>query len=140
MAIIDKQLLIAAPIDSVWAALTDPAAIMGWMGEDSAVSVDLRVGGRYQFFGGTTTGAFTILNAPRSLAYTWRQAEWQADWRDSIVRWDLEPAGAGTRVHLTHDQFPNLDERDSHDEGWDVYWLDPMKDWLEGEQGEPSER
>ncbi len=43
----------------------------------------------------------------------------------------VEPVEVGTRVHLTHDRFPNVDERDSHDEGWDVYWLSPMKDWLE---------
>jgi hypothetical protein len=34
-------------------------------------------------------------------------------------------------VRLTHDKFPNTEERDSHDEGWDVYWLKPMKEWLE---------
>jgi uncharacterized protein YndB with AHSA1/START domain len=128
---IEKKVDIEAPIDAVWAALTDPAAIMAWMGEDSEVAVDLRVGGPYQFFYGATTGTFTTIEPPRALAYTWRQHEWPSDWADSVVRWELAPTGSGTHVHLTHDTFPNASERDGHDEGWDLYFLNPMKDWLE---------
>lgn len=133
MADIEKNVHIEAPVEAVWAALTEPAAIMGWMGEDSEVAVDLRVDGPYQFFYGATKGLFTEIAAPHTLAYTWRQDEWQSDWPDSVVRWELKPDGKGTRVHLTHDTFPNTSEREGHDEGWDLYWLNPMKDWLEAE-------
>jgi hypothetical protein len=27
--------------------------------------------------------------------------------------------------------IPNKEERDGHDEGWDIYFLKPMKEWLE---------
>ena len=131
MADIRKSLVIAAPIEKVWAALTDPPAIRGWMGEDSQVEVDLKVGGRYRLFGGDTSGQFTRVNPPDLLEYTWRQAEWKREWPDSVVRWALTRTGSDTQVRLTHGQFPNHDERDSHDEGWDIYWLEPMKDWLE---------
>jgi uncharacterized protein YndB with AHSA1/START domain len=131
MADIEKNVHIEAPIEAVWAALTEPDHIMAWMGEDSEVAVDLRVGGRYQFFYGATTGTFTLIEPPGRLAYTWRQTEWESHWPDSRVEWTLTADGAGTRVHLTHDHFPNAGERDGHDEGWDLYWLNPMKDWLE---------
>lgn len=128
---IRKSVRIAAPIEKVWAALTDPESIRGWMGLDSVVRVDLQVGGRYQLFGGETTGVFTQIQKPGVLEYTWRQGEWPAEWADSVVRWELASDGPGTRVTLAHDGFPNEAERDGHAEGWDLYWLGPMQDWLE---------
>ena len=44
MSDIEKSLTITAPLDRVWAALTDPVAIGEWMFDDT-VEVDLRVGG-----------------------------------------------------------------------------------------------
>lgn len=131
MTDIEKTLTIAAPVEKVWAALADPQAIRAWMGDDSTVEVDLKVGGRYRLFGGDTTGAFTEVAPFHTLEYTWRQGEWPADWPDSVVRWELAAAGNATKVRLTHRAFPNKQERDSHDEGWDIYWLGPMKEWLE---------
>ena len=134
MSDIEKNLQIAAPIEKVWAALTDPSAIGSWMGDES-VEVELSVGGRYALFDGETTGAFTRIEPPNVLEYTWRQGGWRKDWPDSLVRWELQSAGEGgqarTQARLTHSRFPNTEERDSHDEGWDVYWLEPMKEWLE---------
>ena len=128
---IEKNVTIAAPIEKVWAALTDPEAIAGWMG--GPVKVDLKVGGGYTLFEAATAGAFTEIKKPETLEYTWRQNEWKKEWPDSVVRWELAAAlgGAATRVRLTHNTFPNKEERDGHDEGWDMYWLEPMKAWLE---------
>jgi len=126
---VTKKLTIAAPIEKVWAALTSPKAIAGWMG--GPVIVNPRVGGKYALFGGETTGKFTQIEKPSTLEYTWRQANWPAEWADSRVHWELKPTKTGTQVKLTHDHFPNQDERDGHDEGWDTYWLAPMKEWLE---------
>ena len=131
---IEKNTHLAAPIDKVWAALTDPKAIKRWMGADSKVEVDLKVGGRYRMFGGDTSGTFTKIAAPNALEYTWRQAEWHKDWADSIVRWELRADDKETHVHLTHDQLPNAHERDGHDQGWDLYFLGPMKAWLEAKK------
>jgi uncharacterized protein YndB with AHSA1/START domain len=130
MSVIEKNLHIAAPIGKVWAALTDPQAIDRWM-YDNTVQVDLRVGGRYTLFGGETMGAFTLVEQPYVLEYSWRQNGWRKEWADSLVRWELKAGGEGTFVRLVHSQFPNEEERDSHDEGWDSYWLQPMAEWLE---------
>ncbi len=132
MSDIDKTVQIASPIEKVWAALTDPEVIGSWM-SDEDVKMDLRVGGRYSVFGGETTGAFTQIEKPDILEYTWRQIAWPKNWLDSVVRWELSRKGQGTQVHLTHSRLPNAEERTSHDEGWDLYWLEPMIDWLESE-------
>jgi len=130
MSLVEKNLTVAAPIEKVWAALTDPALITEWM-LDEDVRVDLRIGGQYRFFDGETSGQFTIIQAPTLLEYTWRQRSWPFEWADSRVRWELESEGSGTQIRLLHDNFPNEDERAGHDEGWDLYWLGPMCDWLE---------
>lgn len=125
-----KELTIEAPVGDVWGALTDPDIIGEWMG-DGGVEVDLRVGGAYSFFGGETTGIFRQIKVQKLLEYTWRQSSWESSWPDSLVRWELHPDGVQTKVRLTHSQFPNEDECDSHDAGWDLYWLAPMVDYLE---------
>ena len=130
MPSVRKSLTIAAPPAQVWAALTSPKAIAAWMG--GPVTSNPRAGGRLALFGGATTGRYTLVEKPARLEYTWRQAEWPAEWADSRVRWTLKATRAGTRVTLTHDRFPNEAERQGHSEGWDVYWLEPMRRWLEG--------
>jgi len=127
---IKKKLAFAAPIEKVWAALTGPKAIAAWMG--GPVTSNPRAGGRYAYFGGETTGRYTLVEKPTKLEYTWRQSGWPAEWADSRVRWTLKATKTGTVVTLIHDRFPNDDERDSHDEGWDTYWLEPMQAQLEG--------
>ncbi len=127
---IDKETVIKAPIDRVWAALTDPKSIGAWM-DDDGVKVALKVGGSYKFFGGVTTGKFTVVDEPFVLEYTWRQAEWDEGESDTLVRWDLRPEGKKTRLRLVHSGFDDRKGRDDHDEGWDVYFLDPMVEWLE---------
>ena len=129
---IDKEIVIKAPIEKVWAALTDPKSIGAWMDDDS-VKVALKVGGRYKLFGGVTTGKLTVVDEPFVLEYTWRQGEWEKGEPDTLVRWDLRPEGKKTRLRLVHSGFDDRRGRDDHDEGWDVYFLDPMKEWLESQ-------
>jgi len=129
---IDKELVIKAPVAKVWAALTDPETIGAWMGDDS-VKVSLKVGGKYALFDGVTTGKITAVERPSVLEYTWRQAEWEKSDPDTLVRWELKPEGKKTRLHLVHGQFADRGNRDDHEEGWDVYFLEPMKEWLEAQ-------
>ena len=132
MSEIEKSIQIAVPIEKVWAALTVPDVIGDWMSDD-AVNVDLKIGGRYAFFNGETTGKFVEIEKPVILEYTWRQNTWLNEWPDSVVRWEMRSVRSGTHIHLIHSKFPTKEEQDSHDEGWDLYWLEPMTDWLESE-------
>lgn len=127
---IKKKITLAVPVAKVWAALTAPKAISAWMG--GPVKSNPRVGGKFALFGGETTGRYTAVEKPNTLEYTWRQANWPATWPDSHVRWKFRVTKTGTQLTLTHDKFPNQDERDGHDGGGDEYWLGPMQAWLEG--------
>src|SRR4051812_48641083 len=97
-----KDVTLAAPIERVWTALTSVSSMQGWLGPDNKLSVDLKVGGKYAIFDGETTGTFTHIDKPHLLEYTWRQSNWDADWPDSIVRWELTQNSTGTDVHLSH--------------------------------------
>ncbi len=127
---IEKNVHIEAPIGRVWAALTDADAMSTWM-EDDTIQIDLRVGGRYTIFSGDTTGTFTEIEKPEILEYTWRQKEWPKGWADSLVRWELARDGQTTQIRLVHSKLPTDEERSAQDEGWMIYWLEPMTEWLE---------
>ena len=127
---IHKHLTINASPDWVWAALTDATTMSIWM-QSNTVAVDLRVGGSYSIFNGQITGKFIHINPYSLLEYSWRQENWQPNWEDSLVRWELHEEGKNTRLYLIHTRLPNTLERDSHEGGWEMYWLAPMKDWLE---------
>jgi uncharacterized protein YndB with AHSA1/START domain len=131
---VEKTILINAPVEQVWVALTDPSSLNAWMGADGVQHFGARPGDSFAVFGGETTGKITQVVAPNLLEYTWRQASWQSEWQDSLVRWDLLASGRATLLHLVHSGFPTEEERDGHDEGWDLYWLAPMQTWLEGER------
>lgn len=130
------------PLPAVWAALTDPAKFSVWM---PGCRIEPRVGGAVRYdFGeeGAATGDVTALREPddadptAELEHTWRWDGLPA----STVTWRLEPAGAGTRLVLTHGEVSRepatdfavgwhviLDSLDRHvsdqpaDDVWDAY-------------------
>jgi uncharacterized protein YndB with AHSA1/START domain len=86
------------PVGDVWQAISTPDGIRGWLG---ATQIDLKPGGgvRLQFdktAGNVVEGKVTEVDPPRVLEYTFGQD-------DSILRWELTPAGDGaTTLVLTH--------------------------------------
>lgn len=112
------EIQITAPPDRVFKALTDPKALMRWFNSPEAPvkfwEMDARPGGRYRY--ATEKGTIVVNNVsefechgeileidpPRLLVYSWI-ANWHDDKsRRTIVRWDLTPEAAGTRVKVTH--------------------------------------
>ena len=68
-----------------------------------------RVGHKFQFrakpqpgWNGITVCEVTEVKAPKRLAYTWNNTEGTLQ---TVVRWTLEPQGAGTKLVLEHDGF-----------------------------------
>jgi uncharacterized protein YndB with AHSA1/START domain len=86
--------------EELWAALTDPEQLRGWLGD---ADVDLRVGGRIVIrFGDSdeeiASGTIHELDPPRLLEYDWTFLGES----DSVLRLELEPRGDGTLLTLDH--------------------------------------
>jgi uncharacterized protein YndB with AHSA1/START domain len=89
------------PIETVWAAMTQPERLADWMGE---CRVEPRVGGRFDVFvnrdeDAQVHGEVTAWDPPRALEFTWSSL----GEAPSRVRAELSEAGEGkTRLVFTH--------------------------------------
>jgi len=117
-----------APVEKVFRAWTDPQALKQWFGpsNDSQILVsetDLKVGGRYRIVMQAPNGeeydvggVYREVVADEKLVFTWA---WKsAPERESLVTLLLKPAGDGTLLTLTHEQFADEDSRNGHEQGW----------------------
>jgi uncharacterized protein YndB with AHSA1/START domain len=130
---------VAAPIERVFRALTDPAELPKWWGDPAVYQTtvmiaDLRVGGRWRSEGKGADGhefhvegEYTVVEPPRRVAFTWRPS-WD-DTPDTLVTYNLEPIDGGTRVTMRHTGFTaaSAESCRNHGNGWSR-----VLDWMTG--------
>jgi uncharacterized protein YndB with AHSA1/START domain len=130
---IEKDTFIKAPVERVWAVLTEPEQVDGWFSPGGPAAIDLRPGGVMTLNHGEY-GTFPMLivtvDRPRHFAYRWDSAHpgvLAAEGSSTLVEFFLEPEADGTRLRLVESGFAGLDipaERvatagyESHDGGW----------------------
>lgn len=123
------EIEIAAPPTRVFEALTNPSQLSTWWSLDQepvSWHLDLKVGGRWRAIGHDAScgewvlsGEILELDPPRVLAYTWSERSSAKTLLGTIVRYQLSPAGSGTRLRLTHSQFQGaLAARREYQGGW----------------------
>jgi uncharacterized protein YndB with AHSA1/START domain len=135
------EIFIAAPPERVFQAITDPAQLSRWWGQNGLYRItdrtaDLRPGGKWSCVGegadGTkfsVGGEYLEIDPPRRLVHTW-VASYMTETR-TVVHWDLQPqsvhglhpsgpkkAGTGTMVKLRHEGFTTAEGAISHGDGW----------------------
>lgn len=130
------QRTFAAPRDQVFKAWTDPQALTRWFAPSDAFTtpiaeVDLKVGGRYriqmkapdgQFH--TVAGVYREIVSPSKLVFTWAWEDGGCGSKvvmpnvETVVTVEFHQRGPATEMTLTHEYFPNAEERDRHGEGW----------------------
>jgi uncharacterized protein YndB with AHSA1/START domain len=127
--VIRFQRRISHPVERVWAALTEPKELFGWLGE---AEVDLVVGGRFDITwlnagpGGerfTRHATITRLEPPRLL-------ESSGD-NHGILRWELLPDGDGTLLTFSSTLDLPDEYRSVTMAGWH-YHLDALAAILDG--------
>lgn len=118
---------IEAPVETVYAAWTDPDVMRRWFAPgDLAVAravAEAEVGGTFlvEMRGAegekhVTRGVYREVVPNRRLVHTW---QWEDSDVESLVTVELEPASAGTtRLTLTHARFAEAEARDRHEQGW----------------------
>jgi uncharacterized protein YndB with AHSA1/START domain len=141
------EIHIAAPPQRVFQALTDAQQLLRWFTDPGCPAklweMDARPGGRYRYVTekGTVVvngvsefechGEILELDPPRLLVYTWI-ANWHDDKsRATVVRWELTPEAAGTRVKVTHSGLAQESAaRKDYSGGW-VGVLEMLKQFAE---------
>lgn len=128
--------VIDAPIDRVFAALTVPEEVIRWWGSEDTYRTtqwegDLRVGGRWRATGRGrdgqpfwVEGEYLELDPPRTLVQSWRPG-WD-NGHMTTVTFRLDKVGDATRVTVRHEGFVGRPQAcDSHAQGWErvLGWL-----------------
>jgi uncharacterized protein YndB with AHSA1/START domain len=126
---IEREILIGAPVEVVWAVVTEPEHVSGWF-SDSA-ELDLRPGGvvALHWHGrGTAHGRVERVEPPRFFSFRWVvEITPEFDEANStLVEFSLREEGGGTRLTVVESGFRDLagtdDEKqghfDSHTRGW----------------------
>ena len=119
-----------APLARLYQAWIEPEMMNKWFhpSEDmtSVCSVDLRIGGRYEIQmnspKGTSFkvgGVYREIIPEKKLVFTWRWLAAESEEEMLITLHFREVDEETSELTLVHEQFPNLEERDSHAGGWE---------------------
>ena len=112
---IDREVLIEAPPQTVWAVITQPEHIAGWFSD--AADIDLRPGGKVTLTWegqGTAHGRVEVVEPPRLFAFRWVRwgvGEFRED-NSTLVEFSLNAEGEGTRLRVVESGFGGLDASD----------------------------
>jgi uncharacterized protein YndB with AHSA1/START domain len=113
---IEREVTIAAPVDRVWAVITEAEHIGRWFG-DAGAEIELRPGGRFTCTWkehGTVRAIVERVEAPHFFSYRWARpvnAEVQPG-NSTLVEFSLTPDGSGTRLRVVESGFRELDLSD----------------------------
>jgi len=130
-----QEIVIKAPAELIFEALTDPAHRIKWWGgegrfQTTRMESDLRPGGKWMMRGNgignrpfTVKGEYRQIEAPHLLIFTWLP-DWQEDALETLVRFELTEKNGHTTVRLTHSGLTTESSRLSH-KGWPqiLTWL-----------------
>ena len=127
---IERQILIRAPVDVVWAVVTEPEHISGWFSD--SVDLDLRPGGRAVLHWnehGTVHGQVERVEPPHFFSFRWVVGPGPelAEDNSTLVEFSFSAEGESTRLTVVESGFRDLAgpdaERqrhfDSHRRGWE---------------------
>jgi uncharacterized protein YndB with AHSA1/START domain len=117
--------VIAAPIEKVFEAWTDPTVMVRWFfaGETWSVEVtsDLREGGAFSLLmhadGGDNflcSGVYREISPPTRLVFTWTSYAVT----DTLVTLELRDLGGATELTLLHEGLVEAAVRQNHADGW----------------------
>ena len=132
---IERETLIAAPVERVWSLLTQPEHVGHWFG-DAGAEIDLRPGGAMVLRWaehGTVHARVVDVEPNRRFSYRWAASTEQGDAEleaanSTLVEFTLAAADDGTRLRVVESGFAALDvpeaERASkvagNTEGWAI--------------------
>lgn len=119
-----KKYFIQSSPKIVFEALTNKNHVEAWTG-DSAKMND-RSGSKFSLWGGSIHGV-NVEVAPECIIQDWKEEAWEVYSKVTLL---IRDKSGGTELELIHDHIPD-DSVSSIDNGWDEYYLGPLKDYVE---------
>jgi len=126
MKTIQLEYKIKAPVAAVWRALTDPVVINQWGAGPAKMSAYLE---DFSIWGGDIHGKNIEVVDYKLLVQDWYSDDWTLP---SKVTFTLLTDKDNTVVKLLHEFFPEDRYKDLK-EGWEQFYLRPIKKLLEAE-------
>lgn len=123
--IIKKKYLIKAPVEKVWESLVNSKIIEKWGAGPAEMSDKENV--EFKLWGGDIFGKNTKITENKKLVQDWYGGKWA---QSSKATFTLTKKGKNTLLELVHENIPDKEAEDI-DNGWDDYYLGPMKEYLE---------
>jgi uncharacterized protein YndB with AHSA1/START domain len=134
---------IAAPIEKVWSAVTEPEHISRWFGEAVLVGAGVGARGSLTFPEyGSVPLRVEAMDAPRMVSYRWGNDDALGELatevdpeHSTVFTFTLEPVAGGTQLTVVETGFETTSDPtanlESHRQGWDSE-LDKLVALLEG--------
>ena len=113
---IERDVLIDAPVEQVWALITQAEHLGTWFG-DAGAEIDLREGGELELRWekhGTSRGRIERVDEPTAFAFRWAPFKdpggtEPVNGNSTLVEFTLAAEGDGTRVRVVETGFAGLD-------------------------------
>jgi uncharacterized protein YndB with AHSA1/START domain len=134
---VEREMRVAAPVERVWAVLTERAHMAEWLAHHFEVrDCDLRPGGALVLHqkphNATLPARIVTVERPHVFAYRWAMAypgEEPTEDNSTLVEFRLTPDGNGTVLRVTESGFARVSipperayaGRKAHSQGWPVY-------------------
>jgi uncharacterized protein YndB with AHSA1/START domain len=128
---IEREILIDAPQEVVWAVVTESEHVAGWFGD--AAEIDLRPGGDATLTWdshGSFRARVEKVEPPHAFSFRWARPADAAprEGNSTLVEFRLSPEGKGTRLQVVESGFQALDGSDEekathaseNTEGWRI--------------------
>jgi uncharacterized protein YndB with AHSA1/START domain len=132
-----RELVIRAPRERVWTALTRPEELLRWFPTQRA-EIDLRPGGSvlFEWEEDTAEAVVDVVEPPGRFVFRWRPMGLDRPYTTVSFTLEAISDGIGTRVVLVESGFASLPDQirqqsqAGNDEGW-AEELDELKEYLE---------
>jgi uncharacterized protein YndB with AHSA1/START domain len=117
----ETEMDLNAPLEEVFRHLTDPAAMVCWMGQHA--NLEAAPGGAFEvdINGVPVRGRYVELDPPRRVVVSWGVAgSTELPPGSTEVEFTLSPIASGTRLRLVHRNLPES-QAPMHATGWDHF-------------------
>jgi activator of HSP90 ATPase len=123
---IHEEVMFDASPQRLYDALLDSKQFAAFSGMPA--DIDAKAGGAFSMFGGMIVGRNIELDPKSRIVQAWRPTHWDPG-AYSIVKFELETKGGGTKFVLDHRGFPE-GEFDSLESGWKSHYFERLKNYL----------